>query len=168
MNSSALLQLTPLSHSKEERADLLEKSGWWKRFEWKDVVDFAHYLQIFEVKPQQDIVREGAQEGFMSFIVSGSVEVIKDDANDQRKVVARLGKGRAFGEMSLIDGGPRSAAVRASEKTIILVLTLSNFEQLKVQRPTLAIRFLTYLCTMMSERLRSTTGRLLSFLDAEE
>jgi CRP-like cAMP-binding protein len=56
-----------------------------------------------------EIVREGAQEAGLHLILSGQAEVAVGD-----KVVASLGPGEYFGEIAVIDGGPRSATVRAA------------------------------------------------------
>ena len=59
--------------------------------------------------PGSEIVRQGAQEAGLHLLLSGSAEVIVGD-----RVVATLGPGEYFGEIAVIDGGPRSATVRSA------------------------------------------------------
>ena len=72
-----------------------------------------------------DVVREGDEGSCMYFIRRGSVEVLKNagDANRKRRL-AVLNEGDTFGEMELIDVQNRSASVRALEE--LTVLTLGN------------------------------------------
>ncbi len=51
---------------------------------------------------------------------------------------ARLGPGKFFGEMSLIDGGPRSASVEAATDMRLLVLGRREFWALLIAAPSLA------------------------------
>ena len=56
-----------------------------------------------------EIVRQGSQEAGLHVVLAGAAEVIVGD-----RVVATLGPGEYFGEIAVIDGGPRSATVRAA------------------------------------------------------
>jgi zinc transporter ZupT len=52
--------------------------------------------------------------------------------------IAVLGKGHAFGEMSLLSGGPRSATIRAVEETDLLEIGKDDFDRLVATDPQLA------------------------------
>lgn len=71
------------------------------------------------------VVREGDPGDSLCIIVMGAVEVIKNDS-----VVARLEAGNYFGELSLIDGQPRSATVVAVEELTLLTITSADFDSL--------------------------------------
>ncbi len=58
---------------------------------------------------------------------------------------ARLGPGDFFGEMSLLDGGPRSATVRAETDVRLLVIVRRNFTGLLGEVPDLMLKILTTL-----------------------
>jgi CRP-like cAMP-binding protein len=61
----------------------------------------------------------------LCIICRGAVEVRKGD-----RVVAELTNGDFFGELSLIDGKPRSADVVAVDDVTLLTLTASSFDSL--------------------------------------
>lgn len=65
--------------------------------------------------------------------------------------VATLGPGDHVGELSLLDGGPRTATVTTTEPTTVLVLTRQAFNGVLDEIPTLAHRLLVSL----AHRLRS-------------
>ena len=71
------------------------------------------------------LVREGDPGDALCIIVEGTVEVIKDGRS-----VAQMVGGDFFGEISLIDGKPRSATVVAVEDTVPLMLRATDFQEL--------------------------------------
>ena len=71
------------------------------------------------------VVREGDPGDSLCVIVDGAVEVRKDD-----RVIARLTAGDFFGEISLIDGEPRSATVVTVEDSVLLKLSSAAFDSL--------------------------------------
>ena len=100
-------------------------------------------------KQGDKIVEEGATGVGFFLILNGNAEVRKGG-----KVLAKLGKGQFFGEMSLIDGSPRSADVVAAEPTTCWVLTSWAFESLVKLNPEIALVMLKE----MVKRLRSAQG----------
>ena len=113
------------------------------------------------------VFKEGGHGGYMFFIVSGEVEVIKQFDN-KKHTIARLGVGRSVGEMSLIDGAPRSASVRAASKLQLIVLKREDFNALNDEQPAIANKVLMGICSLLSQSLRDTnnhfTEKLLSIL----
>jgi CRP-like cAMP-binding protein len=73
----------------------------------------------------------------------------------------RSGAGAVIGEMSLLDGGKRSVDVVAITDVSSLLLTASQFEAMKVERPEIALAVMTNLCRILSSRIRGMV-RLLS------
>lgn len=71
------------------------------------------------------VVREGDPGDRLCIVVSGVVEVSRGD-----RLLRRLGAGDYFGEISLIDGRPRSATVVAVDDVVILELRSEDFESL--------------------------------------
>lgn len=110
----------------------------------------------------EDIVREGDAGAQMYIIQSGSAVALKRiDGRDVELV--RLAKGEFFGEMSMLDGLPRSATVRAVEPTKVLVIEQGGF-LLKVRRdPTLAFE----LMLQLSGRVRRLTDQLATAMTSD-
>ncbi len=100
------------------------------------------------------IARQGSLGSEFFVIVEGRARVERDG-----RLIARLRTGDCFGEMSLIDGGLRSASVTAeSDIAVLLVVSGSKFRGLIQDVPGLSLKLLTTLC----ERLRSADIQLAS------
>jgi len=73
----------------------------------------------------ESIIQEGEEERCMYFLLSGSVQISKGG-----KAVSTLRRtGDIFGEMSLVDGAPRFASVRALGETTCLAVDAAQLEK---------------------------------------
>jgi len=68
-------------------------------------------------EPGATIVRSGASGHGLYIIKEGNVSVVRDGQK-----VASMGPGQFFGEISVLDGGPRTADVKADTDTVCLTL----------------------------------------------
>ncbi len=84
----------------------------------------------------KDIVTEGEPGKGLFLIVSGKVTVEKRKG-DPRRVLAELGPGDVFGEISLLMRKPASASVTARENTALLFLAADDFMPLTREFPEL-------------------------------
>jgi CRP-like cAMP-binding protein len=95
------------------------------------------------------IARQGEIGTGFFVVVDGMVRVIRDGA-----VVARLGPGEFFGELSVLDGGPRVAQVTAEVPTRCLALASWDFERVLREEPGIALAVLR----VVAGRLREITA----------
>jgi len=73
------------------------------------------------------IVEQGRKSDALFILLSGRARVITSDARGREVILAVLEAGDYLGEMSLIDGEPHSATVRAEVQTDVLVLGRNEF-----------------------------------------
>jgi len=73
------------------------------------------------------IFREGDTGAVAYIIQSGVVELFKGDESN-KKVIATIGTGAIFGEMSLIDKRNRAASAMATEVTVLIVINEAMFQ----------------------------------------
>ncbi|MEN6348537.1 MAG: DUF2225 domain-containing protein [Syntrophomonas sp.] len=92
----------------------------------------------------------------MYIILRGKVGVYLNSVDGFPIMVNKLGPGDFFGEMSLLEGMPRSATIGAVEDTIVLVINEHNFEQVITEQPSLAYRIMKG----MSSRLRQQNDEI--------
>lgn len=97
------------------------------------------------------IEKEGNMGIAFYLVVEGRIEIRR-----KNRVLATLGKGHFFGEMSLLDNQPRSADVVALEDTRCLVMTSWSWKGLMKSNPELAPAMLR----VLAGRLRETNKAL--------
>jgi CRP/FNR family transcriptional regulator, cyclic AMP receptor protein len=109
--------------------------------------------------PRGATVLQQEDRGTTAFvIIQGGADVLLESEDGRQFIVARLGPGDHFGEMSLLDGEPRSATVVATADTDLLVLTREEFLEELEQHPALMRQMLVTL----SRRLRVTDAQVAS------
>lgn len=81
------------------------------------------------------VVRQGDPGDSLYVVASGSLKVLVESAAGEEMVLVTLGTSETFGELALVDGGPRSATVEALEPSELLVLTRQNFFDLAREQP---------------------------------
>ncbi|MCQ2054299.1 MAG: Crp/Fnr family transcriptional regulator [Fibrobacter sp.] len=89
-------------------------------------------------------------------IASGSVQVYMTGVDGRETILSFLERGDFFGEMSLIDGEPRSASVRTVTDAQLLIIHRESFLQLIRQSPEIAMGLLSE----MSKRLRKANKQI--------
>jgi uncharacterized protein YhbP (UPF0306 family) len=92
----------------------------------------AEELQSVNVEAGEIVVRQGGPADKFFIVISGSVDVEKQDDAGFRKV-ATLGRGHFFGEVAIMSGTPRAATVRATEPTTLLAMDREVFRDLVAQ-----------------------------------
>lgn len=89
-------------------------------------------------------------------IASGSVQVYMTGVDGRETILSFLERGDFFGEMSLIDGEPRSASVRTVTDAQLLIIHRESFLTLIRQSPEIAMGLLSEL----SKRLRKANRQI--------
>lgn len=102
---------------------------------------------------------EGDQSGTVVFVVSGRVKVFSLTEQGEEILLAVRGPGALLGEVSAVDGGPRSASVAALEPVTAIVLTADAF--LDYLRTHAAAA--TVLLQMVTSRLRDADRKRVEF-----
>lgn len=97
------------------------------------------------------ICTEGQLGAGFHLVIEGETKV---QVNGRTK--RRLGPGAFFGEIALLDGGPRSATVIAETEVMTLSLPMWSFRSVLKAHPTLALKMLEE----VGRRLRSTEKSL--------
>jgi len=92
-------------------------------------------------KDNETIVEEGMQSRTMYVIQGGKVKVVKND-NGNETILALLGEGDIFGEMSLFDASPRSATIKAIGEARVLAIEHEGLLKRIKMDPTLALRMI--------------------------
>ena len=87
---------------------------------------------------------------------SGKIEVFVEDTQGEKIILAENDPGDLFGEISLLDGGPRTATAVAIDETETLILSRDHLLGLVRRHPHAGLDLLT----VMGKRLRATDEML--------
>lgn len=147
-----------------EKTELMEATPWSLEFSFEQLKKLAQHMDVYDVPPETVLFAEGAPNAYLVLIVRGRVDVVKRDSEGQPRRITTLGPGKTIGEMSLIDGEPRSAAAIASEAATLLVMTAAHFARLNREFPGIGILLALKIAKQMSQCLRQTSGRLIDHL----
>jgi CRP-like cAMP-binding protein len=114
-------------------------------------------MQTRTFKAGDTIISEGADGNTAFLITSGSVEVSVGEGA-KAKALGTLAAGEVFGEMCLIEPGPRSATVKAATDTECVVTSYDEFIASIQENPERAVLFMKTLV----RRLRQMNDRFAS------
>lgn len=145
--------------------DLVGQSPFFAEFERDDIDVLSGYMRVYRAQPGQSLIREGDDGDFMLLVVSGSVDIYKNSTQGESQLMTTVGPGMTLGEMSMIDGEPRFATCIATDTTTFAVLTRDAMANIIVESSSLGAKILIKLVTLLSQRLRHTSARLLQLMD---
>jgi len=106
-------------------------------------------LKVLLAEPGHVLIKQGQIGSLLYIIVEGKVDVL---AAGEGVLLATLGPGEVFGEMSLLSGNVCTATIRAGEKARILTLEGGLFREMVQRYPSLQ----KFLFQLLAHRMRST------------
>ena len=117
----------------------------------------ADLVEVQNFNRDETVVLEGDDSvQALYLIASGSVQVYMTGADGRETILSFLERGDFFGEMSLIDGEPRSASVRTVTDAQLMIIHREPFLTLIRQTPEIAMSLLSE----MSKRLRKANKQI--------
>ena len=127
------------------------------------VYQIARMAGVRKVPRNTTLVRVGDKTDALYVLVSGSAKVRNRDVEGREVILTLLGAGECFGEMSLIDGSPRSADVVSCEPCELLVIAKSDFAHALSENVDLCLNIMKSL----ADRLREANRKIesLALLD---
>lgn len=108
--------------------------------------------------PREVLVSRGDTGNSMFVILDGEVLVTGESDAGSRVVIAKLGTGECFGEISLLTGEPRNATVHAETDTLVLEIRKKDISPLMEANPALAVRLADMLDRRQTERRQALHG----------
>ncbi|MBK8010574.1 MAG: cyclic nucleotide-binding domain-containing protein [Deltaproteobacteria bacterium] len=108
------------------------------------------------IEASQVVIEEAVSAPGLHLVLEGEFEVSAIDPAGDRLVLAYLRAGDVFGEISLLAERKTTATVRATEKSVVLVLEKNRFDAFIEAHP----RLRAYLATLSQERMEGNEGAL--------
>lgn len=139
----------------QSRMEALRKIPLFRHLTYKEQTAVLSVASTRTFPAGRDIVVEGQPGEELFVVIRGKVVIEKSGVE-----IAELRAGGHFGEMGLIDNAPRSATVRATEPTRVMVIARSDLMNLMKRESILAVKMLWSFVQVLSDRLRATNSEL--------
>ncbi|HET7775674.1 MAG TPA: SulP family inorganic anion transporter, partial [Azospira sp.] len=107
-----------------------------------------------------NVFRQGEPGEDLYLVMRGTVSIRVPGRAEHCHRIAAFGPGVVFGEMSFLEGKPRSAAAVADEDVELLSLSREKLDWLQCEHPVIAARLVRNLSLDLADRLRLTTAAL--------
>lgn len=110
----------------------------------------AFEIHLRKIERSQQVIHKGSSGDHLLFLLSGRLQAVDLTADGRGVGLNFLNVGDYFGELSIIDGLPRSASVVATENSLVAFLPRDQALDLIYQNPLVAERLLK----RMAENIR--------------
>jgi CRP-like cAMP-binding protein len=130
------------------------------RLKDKELKIIEKYMNLIEVMPGEILFKEGDSGDYVCFLVDGWLDVLKKTETGECIVISTLSKGSSVGEMAVIDNLARSATVKARTKSTLLTLSEENFNYILAEHPSIGVKILKGIASVLSTNLRKTSSML--------
>jgi cGMP-dependent protein kinase 2 len=107
-----------------------------------DVAEVLSSAKVEEIRPGQSVIKEG-EENYDIFVIRSGSMTVEKELGGKQAFLSYIPAGSYFGEMALIDGGRRTATVRATVRSTVIRLNGDLFRDLLGRKPALAAKLET-------------------------
>lgn len=140
----------------KEKAELLRAHFLLQRLSEPDLEQIAGAARLVRYAAHELVYSQGDSNTDLIIVISGRIKLSAVSAGGRELLVNIARAGHVLGEISVIDGQPRSYDASALEQTEVLIVHRKHLIPLLEQRPALCIHLMAGLC----ERLRRSEGRI--------
>lgn len=163
------LGLKPVGRASEfadEIYGLMSKTPLFSGLDIDETRRLGTFMYVYEAPAGVTVINEGETGDFMMLLMAGMVDVLRRNRYNYPSRIAVAHSGHALGEMSMFDGEPRFASCVTLEASRIAVLTRDALMLVLQEEPKLGNKILLKLVQLLSERLRQTSAKLVSYIEA--
>jgi CRP/FNR family transcriptional regulator, cyclic AMP receptor protein len=144
-------ETTMLLRRSSQKMDLLKKVPMFGNLSQRYLREIGRHADQVKVEEGRVLAQQEKKGWEFIFIVDGKARVEKDG-----KIIRQLSEGDFFGEISLIDGEPRTATVTADTDMTLLIVNKTSFDHLLDKIPGLQRKILIALCKYLRNAEKAT------------
>jgi CRP/FNR family transcriptional regulator, cyclic AMP receptor protein len=123
--------------------------------DWEKVL--AH-TDARRLRAGEEVIRAGDSDCALYLVTEGALDVFLPRRSGGSRQFKSIEAPSVIGEVSFVDGGPRSTTLRAATDGELRRLSRESFEVLAAREPELARAVLFDVARILSRRLRTTTS----------
>ena len=116
------------------------------------------YLEVVKVAAFGTVVNKGEHGDALFMVLEGEVRA-RTMIDGKESTLATMGVGECFGELAIVDQGPRSADVIANQPTVLVKVSDGALRKMFAEAPALAAPFMFALTRVITQRVRVLTKR---------
>jgi selenocysteine lyase/cysteine desulfurase len=140
-------------------AEVADELPFLRRLPWFEAFDEQSAAsRLWQIERGATLFMEGERADSAFVVVRGAIEVGRE-RGDRRVRLATVGPGRLLGELSLIDGGPRTASCVAAERAVVLELDRNAMVALLDDHSAAGLEFLQAVNRALIAALHATDSR---------
>ena len=137
----------------KQGVDLLSRVPLFEGLPRRMLKQLAESADVVTFNEREAIVEEGHAGGTFFVLVEGEAKIVRG-----KRTIAKVTPGEFFGEISLLDGGPRTASVIAETPVTAIRIFKRSFDKLVASDPSVASRMLQVVARRLREAERSIAG----------
>jgi serine/threonine protein phosphatase PrpC/CRP-like cAMP-binding protein len=137
------------------KRELLARMPLFRPLNDREILRVLQVTDVVAFKNGEIVITEGEKGDELFIVLEGTVDVMRGDAK-----LTSLSPGEHFGEMALIRAQPRSATVKSSGQSELMVVRRSDFFEILRNEHQLAVKLLWQFLGVLADRLADTSREL--------
>ncbi len=139
--------------------EILKASGLTRSMKDEFVATLIEFTELQHFAKDQTVIHEDSRDRDMFILVEGkvSINLFVPGTLDRMESIVTLRAYQVFGEFSLIDGAPRSAAVKADTDIVVYRLSAEKLLHYCETNCEFGYRLMQNLAAILAARIRDTT-----------
>jgi CRP/FNR family cyclic AMP-dependent transcriptional regulator len=150
-----------------DKANSLARVTFFKRLEPDELEQLAARVEQVSFEPGATIFSENDKGDALYVVDSGTVRIWILDDDAKPVTLAELKEGHFFGELAVLDRGPRSTNASAVENTVLHRLSSDDFQQFLLQHPEASIDVICEIGARMRQTNMLVTMRVTRNINVE-
>jgi len=116
------------------------------------------YLEVINVRQFGEVVTKGEHGDALFMVLEGELRA-RVNIDGKETTLSTMGVGECFGELALVDQGPRSADVIANQPSVLIKVSSQALMKMFAEAPALSAPFMHALTKVIAQRVRAITKR---------
>ncbi|MFN8671043.1 MAG: cyclic nucleotide-binding domain-containing protein [Candidatus Sericytochromatia bacterium] len=131
----------------------------------EEVRVISNYSEKKYYQRGETVFKEGSKDNSLYVVLKGDLDVFASTKEGEKIKLSQIVTGEVFGELSFLDGKPRSATILASDDVDLLQISRDQFGLLRNNYPSIASKLILDLARVVSLRLRNADKFIVDISD---
>ncbi len=133
-------------------------------FSDEELSTLANFVDEKQMAASTPLFLENMQGESMYVVISGLINLTKMLGEGETQALGTIGPGEFFGEMALVEPGPRPTSAMIAQDTFLLSIKRSQFEALMDSSPRVAVKVAMGMYRSLSDRVKAASPRIQQLL----